>query len=523
MRILSINKKLNNRYSFKAIRLSEEETASANKLLAAYTNADSEKELAEANEKLFLLLDKHIQPEAELKAKGAYNPFDVLQNMYLVYLQTLSELRRSGENLLSKIIEALNNYKPSKQDLKDGYDKSTVSIQTNIDSPNIKNDGDNITLEDTFTREDLPVPLSPQIKILNKRELDIVEKKSTNYSYRQIAAKYKLSYTRIRYKYLSAIAKLQKKNGTLPEEYEIRANKLKEIFSLKLSVDKITDILIKNIDLLNMDINEIENRVNDSSKLLGIPREAFINAALKQPMLFNQDSQITNKKVNDSSKLLGISREEFINAALKYPSLFYQDPQTTNKKVNDSSKLLGVSREAFIKTALKHPSLFYFKPKTLNKKINKLAELFNIDRATVIQRIMANPSFLTNNPQYLKLLEDINKYYKKLQGESFNPITFESDSLTNKYSKILAFLINKKAKIVLVPRTKHTLKDLRNFLTEFSNFTMTFEVPDDKVLKGLIEFTEKMTTETIDRNPFKFIITDNYNPEMVIKYRYSGH
>ena len=117
-------KQNNGKLNFKAIILSDEEKQAANKILM--TNSVTNKP-EEFNEKLFLIFDKHIQDEAKLKAKNIYNFVDVLQNMYMEFIQALNNRAQKG-NKLENIIETLNNYKPGKQDLKDGVDRNTVSL-----------------------------------------------------------------------------------------------------------------------------------------------------------------------------------------------------------------------------------------------------------------------------------------------------------------------------------------------------------------------------------------------------------
>ena len=484
MRVLLINSKIENktRINFKAINLSDEEKQTANKILMTNPVTNNPDEL---NEKLFLIFDKHIQNEARLKAKNTYNFVDVLQNMYMEFIQALNN-NEQKENKLENIIETLNNYKPGKQDLKDGVDRNTVSLQESIYTSS--KDGDELYLEDTITEEDLPVPLSQQSEeereasvkkiqelttgILNEREQYIVKQRTMGFTCEQIAKDVQLSYSRTERIYLSAITKIKREKNALPKEYANKARELKERFSLEQSIDELIDIMIDWITVFTLDIDKIENNVNNSSKLLNI------------------------------------ERKEFIKVALKHPQLFYSKPETINQNMEDGVKLLGIEKEEFIKIANYSPSLFCRKPETLNQKVNTLSELFEMDRLEIVQQIIKNPVILTRSSEGLKLIDEIYRYYLKLQNKEIKKKAIKTYSFSLLYSDILAFLINKEENAHIVI-TKSIQTDLKNFLKEYDIFKnpeyfVTFKVPDDPVLERFIKFTENLANETIGRNPFKF-------------------
>ena len=485
MKIYAINQnfKNNQRYNFKAINLSEEEKQAARKILVTSHVSDNPEEF---NEKLFLIFDKHIQDEARLKAKSTYNFVDVLQNMYMEFIQALNNKEHKG-SMLERIIETLNNYKPGKQDLKEGVDKNTVSLQESIYTSS--KDGDELYLEDTITEEDRPIPLSQQSEeereqsvkkvkemtngVLNDREQYIVKQKTMGFTYEQISEEIGVTVPRIAQIYKSSILKLQQENGTLSEEYKNKAKEFKERFSLEQSIDELTDMFIDNPQLLSKDIDEIENGVNGLSNSLGVEKEEFVKTALKQPQLLLIKPEIINQNVEDSAKLLGIEEEEFIKASLKYPALFC------------------------------------YKPETITNKINKISELFQTDRNIVVQKMLKHPLYFVSKLETIKLHKDINRYYNELQGKEQNENRFLYPSFNEQYSEILAFLMNKKAKMQLITITTSTQANLKNFLSKYNifkkeDYILTFEVPDDPVLEGFIKFTDNFTQKTIGRNPFKF-------------------
>ncbi len=88
---------------------------------------------------------------------------------------------------------------------------------------------------------------------------------------------------------------------------------------------------------------------------------------------------------------MGIDKNDFVKAALKQPQLFCQFPETLNSNITKSSELMGIDKNDFVKAALKQPQLFCQSPETLFSNFKALAILFDNDDIKTRKFVLKNP------------------------------------------------------------------------------------------------------------------------------------
>ena len=210
--------------TFRAISLNEREKAKSDKLISELNTARN-KEQVKSN--LLKVFDKHIQNEATQKAGGLYYREDVLQKMYLEFL----EIIESGKQFTTEtLINVLNTMKPDKNEIKEVHQFGRSSLNERI-----RNDSKQ-TIEDKITYDKLPVYLRPATdkerekylkKIeelvdkaeLTEREKKFLKEKISGKTFKQIAKEYDRGETLTQRIVHNAIAKIQDKSGVLREMY----------------------------------------------------------------------------------------------------------------------------------------------------------------------------------------------------------------------------------------------------------------------------------------------------------------
>jgi hypothetical protein len=136
----------------------------------------------------------------------------------------------------------------------------------------------------------------------------------------------------------------------------------------------------------------LDTNASRSAALLGMSKQQFIAAALKQPQLFSQNPHTLESNAARSARLLGLDKRQFVAAALKQPSLLYQRPETLKANASRSAELFGITKEQFVAAALRLPQLFYQNPDTVKTKlvyIKAIAEAIGapMDAAAILLRI----------------------------------------------------------------------------------------------------------------------------------------
>ena len=433
----------NSNQNFKAVQLSRQEELKARRLIEKITSSEySQARVDSFVSDIFGIFDKHIQKEAKNKLKPCYIAEDFLQEIYLQFFITLQNIKKSV-NPFEAILDSINNYKASKNVMKPEY--MTISLDANIFKDNEK-----VKRADMLTEERLPVysrPLTEEENIANVRNLNEVVSVS-NLTERQLEMFNALrkggqqkdiaNELGISAGYLSkskkiSIAKIQQANNVLPEDYQKVANELKSRYKIPADNEKIVNAVIKG-ELTTLDKDTLYNRIKESSKVLGMSEESFVNLAMKQTILFHISPQVLRNNITSaagvlkiteqefikmmskqpsicstkpetmkrnlekSAKTLGLSEEEFKKCILKHPPLLGQTSEVLDKNVTQSAQKLGVRREQYIKCCLRYPTLFSRTSDSMESRIEEYAKILNVEREKVTKYIMKAPSLLTQLP-----------------------------------------------------------------------------------------------------------------------------
>lgn len=405
-----------NSISFKAISLNKDETKRTDDLLRAI-NDPAQKQQSKLE--LFDIFDKHLQNEAKTKSKGLYYHEDFLQRLYMLFFESLENIKALTTD---KLLEILNKTKPNHEEIKEHYRLGTTSLDKELANTH------GLTLGETIPDTNIPHTLSEtsleerneQLKKihtlaenLSEKEQHSLKQRAVGKTYRKIAAEENVSEVNIRLRTKSAIVKLQLNNNVLPQKHDLFADNFIKTFDLKISKEAVIKFLVNNIELTDYNISKLNANINKLSKSLKVDRQALITAALKQSSLFRQKPETLTGNIERTSKLLDIDKKTFTRAALRYPPLFQLKPETFSENMEKTSKLLEIERKTFTAATLKSPSLFCLKPETIFANIEKTSKLLEVDRQTFIQSALRNPALFLCKPETIfGNIEKISKLLK---------------------------------------------------------------------------------------------------------------
>jgi len=459
-----------NQINFRAITLNEKEQERSNRILSGLDKAENKDRIKTG---LLDVFDKHIQKEAELKSKEVYFEEDVLQKLYFNFFEAIENIK---DLTTQKLIEIIDATRPDKDELKEQYRLDTTSLNNYVG-----NDVDK-KIEDFITADNLPVyksSASPeerkeaQDKLQNfkknanltEREKELFEAKSIGKTIKELAKQKKRSKTVIKYLINNAIAKVQDKNGLLPEKFKEFSEKLISRYSLNISSEEIKNILLNNTIVMPYSAEKLFENIDTTSNLLQIESKDFIQAGLKHPPLFYMKPETIMENINTISNLFQIESKDYIQVALKQPQLFYQKPATIMRNINTTSNLLQIGSKDLIQAALKMRTLFCMKPETIVKKVR------------IIQ------------------------YYKQIQHKKSDKIVFCQDSDSILYRNILNYLIRKSDGLKKAIPKKEFVEYLEN-----KNKVYNLEIPENELAQEFIQFAEKFSKENFGKQIFFFKI-----------------
>ena len=498
--------------TFRAISLNEREKAKSDKLISELNTARN-KEQVKSN--LLKVFDKHIQNEATQKAGGLYYREDVLQKMYLEFL----EIIESGKQFTTEtLINVLNTMKPDKNEIKEVHQFGRSSLNERI-----RNDSKQ-TIEDKITYDKLPVYLRPATdkerekylkKIeelvdkaeLTEREKKFLKEKISGKTFKQIAKEYDRGETLTQRIVHNAIAKIQDKSGVLPEMYNDFAEALikntitKTAMLLGTDIKAYTKAGLRRPTIFTQKPETIVKNIREASMLFKIEPEIYTYAALRQPILFAQKPQTALKNITRTSMLLKIEPMNFINAALKTPQLFSQKPETIAKNIIEGAKLLNIEPEIYTKAALRQPPIFVLKPTTIAESIKRTANLLEIEPKNFIKTALKYPQLFCLKPESIVKKVRIIQYYNKIQNKNFNKITTSLQADSYLYEKILTYLVKKADGL----RSIINRKEFREYLRKNSK-TYHLEIPDNELAKEFIRFAEEFAEKNFGKLIFHFKI-----------------
>ena len=390
--------------TFRAISLNEREKAKSDKLISELNTARN-KEQVKSN--LLKVFDKHIQNEATQKAGGLYYREDVLQKMYLEFL----EIIESGKQFTTEtLINVLNTMKPDKNEIKEVHQFGRSSLNERI-----RNDSKQ-TIEDKITYDKLPVYLRPATdkerekylkKIeelvdkaeLTEREKKFLKEKISGKTFKQIAKEYDRGETLTQRIVHNAIAKIQDKSGVLPEMYNDFAEALISKYELNIPKDDIKKVLLNNTHLLAYPQDTLLQNTDEIAKLLVIDTKSCAKIAIKRPQLFYTKPETLKNTITKTAMLLGIDIKAYTKAGLRRPTIFTQKPETIVKNIKEASMLFKIEPEIYTYAALRQPILFAQKPQTALKNITRTSMLLKIEPKNFINAALKTPQLFSQKPE----------------------------------------------------------------------------------------------------------------------------
>ncbi len=390
--------------TFRAISLNEREKAKSDKLISELNTARN-KEQVKSN--LLKVFDKHIQNEATQKAGGLYYREDVLQKMYLEFL----EIIESGKQFTTEtLINVLNTMKPDKNEIKEVHQFGRSSLNERI-----RNDSKQ-TIEDKITYDKLPVYLRPATdkerekylkKIeelvdkaeLTEREKKFLKEKISGKTFKQIAKEYDRGETLTQRIVHNAIAKIQDKSGVLPEMYNDFAEALISKYELNIPKDDIKKVLLNNTHLLAYPQDTLLQNTDEIAKLLVIDTKSCAKIAIKRPQLFYTKPETLKNTITKTAMLLGIDIKAYTKAGLRRPTIFTQKPETIVKNIKEASMLFKIEPEIYTYAALRQPILFAQKPQTALKNITRTSMLLKIEPMNFINAALKTPQLFSQKPE----------------------------------------------------------------------------------------------------------------------------
>ena len=390
--------------TFRAISLNEREKAKSDKLISELNTARN-KEQVKSN--LLKVFDKHIQNEATQKAGGLYYREDVLQKMYLEFL----EIIESGKQFTTEtLINVLNTMKPDKNEIKEVHQFGRSSLNERI-----RNDSKQ-TIEDKITYDKLPVYLRPATdkerekylkKIeevvdkaeLTEREKKFLKEKISGKTFKQIAKEYDRGETLTQRIVHNAIAKIQDKSGVLPEMYNDFAEALISKYELNIPKDDIKKVLLNNTHLLAYPQDTLLQNTDEIAKLLVIDTKSCAKIAIKRPQLFYTKPETLKNTITKTAMLLGTDIKAYIKAGLRRPTIFTQKPETIVKNIKEASMLFKIEPEIYTYAALRQPILFAQKPQTALKNITRTSMLLKIEPMNFINAALKTPQLFSQKPE----------------------------------------------------------------------------------------------------------------------------
>lgn len=525
---------------FKSISLNQEETHNTEIWLNKLNNPTTK---AQAKKELFNIFDKHLKAESVKKAGKLFYKDDVLQKLYLIFVETLENI---PELKTDKLLEILNNTKPDKEDIQEKYRKGTYSLDNNV------NFDSKLTYIEGLTEDKVLKPLSQpspeernnnlkiikeQAVILTPREQELIEQRAKGKKYKEIIETSTISINHLRLQLKKAMAKMQHKNNNLPEIYESFANDLISTLDLKIDKDAAISLLIKKpalldqkiptlnknmitvMELLNIDketclkavlknpVLLIQNpktifkNFNTAAKLLEIDLKTYTNAAIKQPALFHSSPETVFTNIKTTAQKLGIETKTYTKAALKQPQLFYQNPETIYKNISTTAEKLGLDLKTMIKIAISQPQTFYKKPETILSRVEETAQLIGIDTATLIKKAIKQPVLLHQKPEVIAKKINIVKYYRKIQGRQSSKISYYTMPINNLYYKILAHLVKRHDHLKKAYRNDDLVKYLKS-----QNKIYKFTIPEDSLANEFIKCAQEFSQSKFGKQIFKFVI-----------------
>ncbi len=337
-------------------------------------------------------------------------------------------------------------------------------------------------------------------------------------------------------------------NNALPEKFTQSAQKMKEIFGFKESIDKMIKVVLNSNQLDSAGEELYTKYKKNFDKVIerfGIDEEIFKKCLLKRPSLFWQNPDLLIPHVENSSKFLNISENEFFKMGERCPAIlditdetlmkhykefrdgFYLSDEmaqkyiktnphalilnvsTLKKKLKDAAQKFGVDEYILTESAFRYQTVLQVTPDFLVENTKKAAELCGVKWEDYIQKCIKVPKMFCMKPETVAEQQNMIKYYKLINKENTkdNKQTFVMPAckpVKNICNDIIISLLNKKYDTNIkihgsVDRTNLILdaiksKNLKN---------ITFEIPENVSTNRFIQYVQDFSTEHFGKNMFK--------------------
>ncbi len=264
----------------------------------------------------------------------------------------------------------------------------------------------------------------------------------------------------------------------------------------------------------------------------GLTSKKYIKALILQPQFYQSPDKIINN-INGTIKSLedlGLNEAAFISAACKSPQLFFQKPKTLEKNIREVIKRFKKEKldgKKYLKAALNQPALFILSPSTTESKIRDGAKAFETQGLTTTDYLnlaLSQPSLFYQNPktikEHIEIMQTIRKDKLSSEGSQSNSgIELIHDSLSYNlgYSKEHLFLIllnRKLSKCFDLPiKQENKLKEsIIEKLKTQNPKAIHLSLPNNAHSREFVEFAEKISIGTLNRNVFKIKLVDEEKP-----------
>ena len=474
-----------NNQSFRAIKLTAEETKLAEKIIQNISGKGNVTSSVQ-DSNLFNIFYKYLENEAKLKSGKYYIYEEIIAELSLLYSEILREIKENG-GVLQTIISKLNGYQPPKNVKKPEY------LNTSLDEDVFPSEVKTPQKIDLITEADLPVPESADVQDKHRETLNILvdatpltprlrermKKFMDGKSDTEIAKEEHVSAGAVSLSKKRATLEIQKNNGIIPEEVLKKAKEIKKELEFNLSEDDIVKFLIKYPSMMCFDIDTLKNRFNSALSL------------------FNCNRNIVEKIFISSSNISGTKTEKL------------------QSNIQNLIKILGITEEQTIELGIKVPYILSLNTDKLKDKIFEVASIMNLSYDDIRAAAVKQPAILISTPESLRKKKELRFYYNRLINNKNNNLSvygIYTTSYNRMYESALSYILIGK-KIQLYKMDKHDER-LVNYIKSLNkNNIYEYNIPKGESAFDLINYAEKLSGKLLGKNIFKFNIVSDFETQ----------
>ena len=250
------------------------------------------------------------------------------------------------------------------------------------------------------------------------------------------------------------------------ERLERNAKETSKIIGIPLN--KYIDIALSQTQLLHLSPETLKQRICETSQVLNMSEATYKKILQRAPQIVWVKPETVVSNMNKFCEMFDIKQDDFIKSALRYPNLFYSKPETMIDNCLKNAQALDIPKEKYIQMALKQPTLMACKSETLLANVQKNTELLNISANDFIKACTYQPQLLFLKPESIDVTVTQSAKLLKVAKEDFvqaalkGPILFyaKPQTIYKKYN--LYRQMHKNGFIVL--NNENTEEDLKKRL-----------------------------------------------------------